>query len=127
MSTQTVARRIATLLQSIENCAKSGNSEWHAKHSVTLVKLVKESMPSGAGFDAGTRLDNNSTPEKLVFRTSFHHMNETGMYDGWTEHNVTVRASLVHGLSLSISGRDRNGIKDYIAETFELALSAEVR
>jgi hypothetical protein len=123
----TVAQRIATLLQSVENCARSGNSEWHTRHLGTLAALVKESMPSGGGFDNGTTLDSASTPEKLIFHTSFHHMDESGMYDGWTEHRVTVRASLVFGITLHVSGRDRNDIKDYIAETFHAALTAEVR
>ena len=51
---------------------------------------------------------------------------ETGMYDGWTEHTVTVRPSLQFGFRLSISGRNRNGIKDYIAEVFGEILNTEV-
>lgn len=62
---------------------------------------------------------------KLAFRTSFHHMDESGGYDGWTEHIVTARATF-NGPELKISGADRNGIKEYIAECFSAALAGEV-
>jgi hypothetical protein len=54
-------------------------------------------------------------------------MNETGFYDGWTDHTIKVRASLIHGVRLSISGRDRNDLKDHLHELFESALSAEYK
>ncbi len=82
--------------------------------------------PSGSGFDAGTVLSDESTGEKLVFTTEYHHMNESGFYDGWTSHNVVVRPSLLHGFVLTVSGRDRNGIKDYIHDCFYEFLRKEV-
>ena len=121
-----VAQRCAQLLQSILNCEKSGNWEWRDRHTTRLEKLVREAMPSGSGFDAGTTLDmDQSTPERLVFTTSFHHMDESGGYDGWTDHRVSVRPSLVFSLLVTVSGRDRNQIKDYIAETFHSALTTQ--
>lgn len=87
-----------------------------------LQKIVKERMPSGSGFDVGTKIDEDkSRPDRLVFDTEFHHMNEAG-YDGWTQHTVSVKPSFVFGLDITISGRDRNEIKDYIHESFSLAL-----
>jgi hypothetical protein len=89
--------------------------------------LVKDYLPSGSGFDAGTTLDEGaSSPDKLVFDTSFHHMDEHGGYDGWTEHKVIVTPSLAHGCDLRVTGRDRNDIKSYIGETFAHALDTEV-
>lgn len=91
-----------------------------------IEKLVKNKFPSGAGFDAGTKLDlGRSTGEKLVFTTSFHHMDEHGGYDGWTEHTITVKPSMQFDFDLKVSGRDRNGIKDYIAEQFDYTLGEE--
>jgi hypothetical protein len=76
-------------------------------------------MPSGSGFDSGTQFDyDKSTPEKLVFHTTFHHMNENGMYDGWTEHTVTVTPSFVLGYHVKITGRNKNNIIEYINECF---------
>jgi len=118
---------LSQLITAIRNCEESDNQEWLTRHTERLTTLVNDHMPSGSGFDAGTRLDTvKSTPEKLVFRVSYHHMHESGMYDGWTEHNVTVRPSLGFGFNLMISGRDRNETKDYMYEVFRAALETEV-
>jgi hypothetical protein len=52
-------------------------------------------------------------------------MNDTGYYDGWTEHTVTVTPSF-SGINIRVSGRNRNDIKDYIHETFSYALRSDV-
>jgi hypothetical protein len=119
--------RLASLIDSAARCDQTGNTEWSTRHRQAMRDLVKEHMPSGSGFDAGTTLDeDSSTPEKVVFDTSFHHMDEMGGYDGWTDHKVVVRPSLAHGFTTKVSGRDRNEIKDYIGEMFDLALKTEV-
>jgi hypothetical protein len=121
---RTVAQRIASRVQARINCEKSGNKEWHARHQEEVERLCRECMPSGSGLDNGTKLDfDRSTGERLIFTTAFHHMNEQGSYDGWTEHTVTVRPTFA-GFELAISGRDRNDIKEYIAQAFEGALSS---
>jgi len=99
---------------------------WRTKHRDWIARLVREHMPSGAGIDTGTKLDDSSTPDRLVFSFSFHHMNEHGSYDGWTEHTAIVKPSLAFGFDLKITGRDRNQIKDYLHETYHQALGAEV-
>jgi hypothetical protein len=110
---------LAGLIQARQNCIRSGNAEWLTRHTSRLVKLVDDNMPSGSGFDNGTTIDlDKSTPEKLVFQTSFHHMDQHGSYCGWTSHTVTVRASLTGGVCVVVSGRDRNAIKDYIGDVF---------
>ena len=81
-------------------------------------------LPSGSGFDNGTQFDvENSTMDKLVFTTSFHHMSEHGYYTKWTDHTVTVTPSF-HGLNIKVSGRNRNDIKDHIAECFDCLLTS---
>jgi len=112
-------KRIATLLSAMENCRKSGNKEWELKHEKSIHDIIKNEFPTGCGFDAGTRLDfDRSKPNKLVFATDFHHMNESGFYDGWSAHEVIVTPSLAFGFEVRVTGRDRNQIKDYIAEVF---------
>lgn len=119
-----VYKAIASRLQAIINCKESGNREWELRHAEVIERIVRNQLPSGSGFDSATRLSDKSTPNKLIFNTSFHHMNsETGSYDGWTNHVVTITPSLVCDFETSVSGSDRNGIKDYIAETFSAALS----
>lgn len=114
---------IASTLQALRNCeAGIGHSDWIARHNATLDSYDGK-MPSGAGFDSGTKLDREkSTPECLRFNTAFHHLGEDGSYHGWTEHVVSVRPSLVSGFTLAISGRDRNDIKDFIGDVFYDAL-----
>jgi hypothetical protein len=119
-------QQLANLVDAYQRCKKTGN-EFAAIHLESIESLVRNHMPSGAGFDRGTKLDlGASTGEKLVFWTSFHHMNDGGFYDGWTDHRVTVRPSMVFDINLTISGRDRNEIKDYIAEGFDVALRNEL-
>jgi len=118
---QEIARTFGARL----TCQKTGNTEWAARHEETLARLCAEWLPRGGGFDTGTHmLLDESKPERLVFRTSYHHMTDHGYYDGWTEHSVVVTPSLAQGFDLKVKGLNRNDVKDYIAETFHIALGA---
>lgn len=87
---------------------------------------VSQYLPSGSGFNSGSRLDTEkSTPEKLVFTTAFQHMDDHGYYTRWTEHTVTVTPSFF-GLDIKVSGRNHRDIKDYIAECFDHVLNEQV-
>lgn len=121
-----IAEKIASTVAAIRNCERSGNVDWLNKHSAELDRIARNMLPSGSGIDNGTQISEiQSTPDKLVLLTGFRHMNDAGVYAGWTHHVVTVRASLVYGLDIRISGRNRNGIKDYLGELFHHALSQE--
>jgi len=116
-------RRIATLLRAIDNCEESGNWKWHDRHIDVLEKVV-EGMPNGSGIDCGTKLDeSNADFGKLVFLFSFHHMNENGMYDRWTEHKAIVKPDLQFYFTLIITGRNKNGIKNYLRDIYSEALA----
>lgn len=126
-------RKLAQLVGAYQRCkspdANEAQREWAAKHEESIRALVSRHMPHGSGLDSDRsgKLDlETSTEEKLVFWADFHHMGENGSYDGWTEHVVTVRPSLAFGFRLSISGPDRNDIKEYLTQAFEFALNAEV-
>lgn len=119
--------QLAGLLQAIENCEKSGNVEWKNIHQDNVEQIVRDFLPSGAGWDSGTKLDwESSTSEKLVFCGGFHHMTGDGYYDGWTDHAIIVKPSLASDFSLRITGPDRNDIKDYLYEMFDCALHQEI-
>lgn len=121
-------RALSLALQAIRDCEESGNEEWRIAHTKRLHKLVSEHMPSGAGVDNGTTLDlDRSEPERLVFVTSFHHMNDNGVYDGWTEHTVTAKPSFPYEVDLKVSGQNRNDIKSYLHEIFADCLTREVK
>ena len=121
-----IASRIDAWLRCIKDCERPGHEhlrEWIERHKDAANELCENYMPSGSGIDSGCKIDwNRSTAERIVFNTSYHHMNDGGYYDGWTDHNVIVTASLIHGLSIRITGRNRNDIKDYLHQVFDDAL-----
>lgn len=126
----TLAQKIAVTLAAYYNARKQGNLEWEKNHKTTLLDLEKK-LPSGSGIDTGTHIILESRKNYaecevdkfgFVLQTAFHHMNEHGMYDGWTEHQVRVKPTFV-GIDLRISGRDRNQIKEYLYQVYELALT----
>lgn len=119
---KTLINAIAETLAAHRNCVQSGNREWQAKHAARLAQLA-DRLPSGSGIDHGTTIDvDASTTDRVVLRTSYHHMNDGGMYDGWTEHRIVVRPSFIGGIDLAIGGRDRNGIKEYLFDVFAQTL-----
>ncbi len=130
--TMTTTRKLYTVIASKVaariNCLASDTlTEWEDRHENDVEALVKEHLPSGSGFDAGTTINwDRSTGERLVFNTAFHHMSEHGYYDGWTEHNVTIRPSFVHEMDIAISGKNRNDIKELIADAFLNSLRIEI-
>lgn len=116
---------ISSTLIAIQTSQKFKNQEWESNHKKYLDKICYDHLPRGSGFDSGTTLNLlKSSPDKLVFRTSFHHMNDQGVYDGWTEHTVTVTPSFL-GCKIKISGRDRRQIKQTISQAFDAALNCE--
>lgn len=128
-------QQFAQTWQARENCEtgsatesmRANRAEWQQRHTDRAIELVKQHMPSGSGFDNGTTLDFGATrPNRIVFNTAFHHMDEHGSYCGWTEHQVIVTPSLVYGFELRVTGRDRRNIKDFIADTFQTALNSEI-
>ncbi len=110
---------IASTIQAKENCSKSGNHEWYSRHEDTLADIERNELPSGSGIDCGTRIIlDECTPNKIVLGLQYHHMNDNGFYDGWTEHRVIVTPSLSNDINIKITGRDRNQIKDYLADVY---------
>lgn len=113
---------ISTALGALQNCQRNGCHDADLIWTEVLDRLERE-LPRGSGFDAGTKIDRDSDPEKIRFTTSFHHMNDGGYYDGWTEHVVTISPSFQHLFDVKVSGRDRNQIKDLIATVFRCELN----
>jgi hypothetical protein len=115
-------QRLASRLQAAKNCEKVGSSEWLAKHEAVIANIMSNA-PSGSGIDCGTKLLKDEcritrlNVARLVFQADFHHMDTDGYYDGWSEHKVTVTPSF-DGIDISISGRNRNNIKEYLHDTF---------
>lgn len=118
--------QIALLIGAVQNCAKGGNYEWKERHEDSLDEIMLNTSPSGGGIDNGTSIDvDNCTADKLVFATAFHHMDENGYYDGWTDHTIAVKPSLIGGITLRISGPNRNDIKDHLHDVYHSWLTEE--
>ena len=92
-----------------------------------VLEEINARLPHGSGFDCGSEfLPDDSKRNRLVFKTSFHHMNDSEMYDGWTEHNVIVTPTF-GGFDIRVSGVNRNEIKEYIGDMFHEALTDYVK
>ena len=97
-------------------CEANGSRAWSLRWLDYLTSLEKL-LPSGSGYDNGSKIESVCST-RAVFKTSFHHMDANGFYDGWTDHMVSVIATF-DGIEISsISGKNRNGIKDHITDTF---------
>ena len=118
--TKTLASWIAKTSEWAERAENNPNAQWGDIARTRLDQLVNM-LPSGSGIDSGTKLISASA-SRIVLECSFHHMNENGYYDGWTEHRITVRPTF-DSLDIHISGRNRNDIKEYLHEVYALALS----
>ena len=123
MRSAPVYRALADCILAMENCERSANHEWYAKHREIAERIVADHLPHGSGIDSGPELDiEASSSEKIVLNLSYHHMNDVGVYDGYTDHTITIRPSLALGFTLKVSGRDRRQIKDYLGDAFDCAL-----
>lgn len=117
--------KLARTLDAYQRCVKEGK-DFQFVHWTTIQDIMS-TAPSGSGIDSGTTFDDTrSNGDKLVFYTHYHHMNEGGYYDGWTDHTITVKPSLMFGFDLSISGKNRNDIKDYLHDVYHYWLNGEV-
>ena len=117
---KTVKEQLAALLMAYHNRLDNNDQEWEIK------KIMVAYAPAGSGFDSGTEIDfDRSDNSRLVFNTSFHHMTDNGVYDGWTEHTITVKPGFYFDV-IKVSGKNKNNIKEYIVETFGMFIDTEV-
>ena len=121
--TKTLAAWIAETAEWAERAQNNANAQWGDIAQDRLAQLV-DLLPSGSGIDNGTKLE-SADATKIVLTAGFHHMNENGYYDGWTEHRITIRPRF-DGIDVTIGGRNRNDIKEYLHQTYWGALSAQV-
>lgn len=112
--------------EALAQAARGGfNKEWSVIMEEKIGTIMK-GAPSGSGINQGTRIiSEKCSREKLVFAVSFHHMTENGYYGGWTEHQVTVTHDLI-GLNIRITGKNRNGVKEYLTDVYWGWLTGDV-
>jgi len=123
----TTIKQIARSFNAYQTCKRTDN-DWADRHEEDIEQIVKDIFPSGSGFDSGTKFNFEASKDnRLVFTTSFPHMDENGGYDGWTDHEVIVTPSLALDFDIRVTGKNQNEIKDYIAETFQYACSQTIK
>jgi hypothetical protein len=117
-------KKISGTIQAWKNCIVSKNIEWANAHRVSLNE-IDDMLPSGSGIDSGSYIDReSSTANRVVIDTAYHHMDEYGGYDGWTEHRIIV-TPLFYGIDIQVTGENRNGIKEYLGDLFYDTLTSE--
>lgn len=96
------------------------------------IVLLQSLLPHGSGFDEGTEISLKApSPDRsFTLTTSFHHLNPSGYYDGWSTHTITVHASLIGGFYLTVRSagipKHAQPFKDYLLEVFDTTLHKEV-
>jgi hypothetical protein len=114
---------LASLVQARLNCIESQNDEWLAKHQDRIESLVKEYLPSGSGFDSGTKLDLEEdaamnpaagVPELSEALTPQQAMNNFKLFlelsprNSYAEYRAAVREIAETCLATGIQGDDKN-------------------
>ena len=122
-----VYQKLARTLDAYNNCVEKGNEEWTDKHMDTINRIVENQLPSGSGIDSGCTIEHKRSKHLLIY-SSYHVMNENGMYNGWIDFTVKVNPSLMFGFDLLITGNfgKHQDIKEYLYDLFGVALGQEI-
>ena len=116
---KTLIQKIANSVVAFNNAEKYVEGTIWQNRCSDQIDALEQLLPSGSGFNSGTTISVfQSTDTKIIFETSFHHMNDAGFYTGWTDHKITITPSFVFGLDIKVGGRNKNDIKEYIADVF---------
>ena len=123
----TVASAIATAIQAHQVCNQPERRQQRLAWMFRLQEL-ENCLPSGSGFDKGCSIIREIGPSRdrlrLKITTAYHHMNSDGFYTGWSDYTVFVRPTF-DSIDVYVHGKDVDGIKDHIGESFHAALTME--
>lgn len=110
---------IFSTLQAAHNARKANNIEWINRHEDRLFELLNEFLPHGSGIDCKWTYDFKRA-DKITARSSYHQMDDNGMYDGWIDFEV----SILSNWDIRIKGKfGRNqDTADYLHETIEYSI-----
>lgn len=118
MKAETNIQRLARAIEAKANCARSPVNQYGLDLHAKAIAEIMRGAPSGAGIDAGTKLDEErSGSDRIVFVVEYHRMNDAGFYDGWQTYRVTVRPSF-SGIDVDVTGRGDEDTKDYLADVY---------
>ena len=119
---QTLIAKIANTIDAYKRCIETSN-DYSSIHLDTIKTIERDYLLRGSGIDSGCTINiEKSSADKVVIETSFHHMDANGYYDGWTQHSIIITPSF-YGFHVKVTGKDKNMIKDYLADEFNDCLS----
>ena len=131
----TVIQAIHSAFTAKQNCDKNvanfgADPEWAERWQERLDQL-QDRLPSGSGFDCGTRIV-GKVEQAVILQTDYHHMDEHGCYSHWTRHDITVFPTFDDcGFDFKVECNnapddwDIDSFDDYLCDTLHAALSAE--
>jgi len=126
-----IYEELANRILARNNCIEKDNWKWEEKHSNVITYIVANYLPSGSGISEIEEI-NIATHEKITFKSSYHLMDQNGMYDGHLEYKVVVKPSLVYGITINVIGQfsqrhDKYSyLKDYLIEMYDSYLQKEI-
>jgi len=107
------------IAQNVEDISLVVSKNISSARLAVVEYIESDILPSGSGFDNGTKIDwERSTSEKVVLTFGFHHMDEMGGYTGWTQHTAIITPSLCFDYHLKITCGKLPKNKKYILEEF---------
>ena len=123
MNQRTVIQALASAIEARANViGHSSCPEMVEAWDEVIQAIQREKLPSGSGIDGGTAVTvDKSSGRRIEMLCSFHHMDEHGFYYGWTDHRI-VATPAFDGIDVVVYGPHRNGIKDYLHDTYYHAL-----
>lgn len=122
--TSKLYQAIASTVGAYHRCVASGNT--FAEKHLEAINTFEDMLPHGSGIDNGTKIDLDRTnDDKITLTFGYHHMDDNGMYCGWTDYKAVITPSF-NGFHLQILGQNINFIKDYLHDTFGFVLDQTI-
>ena len=91
-------------LASLLKWRKTVNEEYQ-KQLEDKLDILTNYLPSGSGFDDGSVVDvNKSNNNKIIIHSAYHHLDNNGFYDGWSNFSIIIKPDLMFGFTLTLIG-----------------------
>jgi hypothetical protein len=121
--------KLVKTIDAYKRCVANGNEEWELIHKQTIDDIIN-SLPHGSGIDGITTVNFDKCSDKMIWlNSSYHAMDEYGMYDRWIDFSIVITASLLFGFDLHVYGRfgKYSDAKDWIMDVFGQDFEKEVQ
>ncbi len=121
----TVCQQLASAIGAHNRCVESKNGQWEDHWFEVITNIINNHLPNGSGFDSGCQIElEQQKHNKLIIHSSYHAMNEHGMYDGWYNFRVVIVPDFTDFDFKVIGNFGKYAYnKEYIEDTFYHCLS----